>query len=122
MKRNMDLIRDLLLYVEDQPPGEIIQTVTYDDEKYTEAEVFGHLKLLINANFIDGKLQMTHDRGGLFMARDLTMAGHDFIDAIRNDTVWNQTKEKVSAIGGSVAMEIIKDIALYYGRQLFKLD
>jgi Hypothetical protein (DUF2513) len=122
MKRNMDLIRDLLLYVEDLPAGQVTQEVDYDVERYEFNDVLGHLKLLIDSDFIDGQVEIYHDSSSLVILRGLTMPGYDFIDSIRNESVWNQTKEKVASVGGSVAMEIIKDIAIFYGRQLLKLD
>lgn len=111
MKRNMDLIRDLLLYVEELPAGEITQTVTYDDEKYTESQVFGHLKLLIDSDYIDGQIQIDHGGGSFILLRGLTMEGHDFLDVIRDETIWNETKEKIAKVGGSVAMDIVKATA-----------
>lgn len=122
MKRDMDLMRDLLLYVESLPAGQVTQEVIYDVDKYQINDVLGHLKLLIDSYFVDGQVEIYHDSSFLVILHGLTMPGHDFIDSIRNETVWSQTKEKVASVGGSVAIEIIKDIAIFYGRQLLNLE
>jgi hypothetical protein len=41
----------------------------------------------------------------------LTWQGHDLLDAIRNDQVWAQTKTTVIEIVGSVAVDVLKNIA-----------
>lgn len=45
----------------------------------------------------------------------MTMAGHDFLDAIREQSVWDETKERIGAVDGwtldiviAVAKEEIK--------------
>lgn len=111
MKRNMDLIRDLLLHVEALPAGVISHEVTWDDEKYNEPQVLGHLKLLIDSDYIDGQIHLDHGGGCLILLRGLTMEGHDFLDVIRDDSIWLETKEKIAGVGGSVAMNVVKATA-----------
>jgi hypothetical protein len=89
MKRDMDLIRMLLLQQEDgkKPPGL--------DEYPGEVQAY-HAGLLIDAGLVEGQ---TAPGGqgeiiGAVITR-LTWAGHDFLDAARSDTVWNKAKEKV---------------------------
>ena len=41
----------------------------------------------------------------------LTAAGHDFLNAIRDETVWKKTQEKVSTVGGGVAINVLVAIA-----------
>ena len=48
MKRDMELVRELLLEVEKQEPNTIKQEVEYEDDKWTGEEVMGHLNLLNN--------------------------------------------------------------------------
>jgi hypothetical protein len=42
----------------------------------------------------------------------LTCPGQAFLDAIRSDTLWKQTLEKLSELGGSAAIEVIKQVAI----------
>jgi hypothetical protein len=93
MKRDMDLIRTILLNVEadkypyggpvyvDGVPGEICAR---------------HFALLIEAGLAEGHLVNSNVDGivGAILYR-LTWAGHDFLEAARSDTVWNKAKAKV---------------------------
>jgi hypothetical protein len=55
-----------------------------------------HVALLFDAGLAEGRLVNTNTHGIVAASIDrLTSAGHDFLDAARNDTVWNKAKEKV---------------------------
>lgn len=45
------------------------------------------------------------------MIKRLTADGCDYLDNIRNDTIWNKTKEAISNVGGTCALDIVKSIA-----------
>ncbi|MDA0961776.1 MAG: DUF2513 domain-containing protein, partial [Proteobacteria bacterium] len=38
----------------------------------------------------------------------LTAAGHEFIETMRQDSVWQQAKNQVAETGGSATLEILK--------------
>ncbi|WP_263626499.1 DUF2513 domain-containing protein [Xinfangfangia pollutisoli] len=46
----------------------------------------------------------------------MTAKGHDFLDAIRNDTVWNKAKSGAAAVGG-MTLGMLKDLAVAYLKQ-----
>lgn len=46
----------------------------------------------------------------------LTWAGHEFLEATRNDNVWKKTLEFVENKGGAIMFEILKDVALMFLR------
>ena len=89
MKREMDLIRLLLIQVEtsEEPRGM---------GQYPEEERAYNAALLIEAGLVKGTV-VPNAEGGIHasvMTR-LTWEGRDFLDAARSDTVWNKAKEKV---------------------------
>jgi len=86
MKRNMDLVRDLPLGIEACPAGEIFQQ-DKDFKNYNEHDVFEHLKLLEQADYITNK--------GGFNIFDLTLAGNDFLNSIKENKTWETIKEKI---------------------------
>ncbi len=48
----------------------------------------------------------------VFMIKRITSTGYDFLDALRNDTIWKKTKEKMKEVGGftlGIAIEIAKE-------------
>ena len=106
MKREMDLIRALLLSLErgeDDVPNEM-------RERFTQQEIAGHAALIIEAGLAEGMIA----KGGFneVMRADLdrlTWAGHDFLDAAREETLWNKAKEKIMKPGMSYTFEFVKE-------------
>jgi hypothetical protein len=113
MKRDMDLIRDLLMYVEDDPRFDGHQWFSPDVsndfviEGRTLEEVNYHLDLLIEAGLIKGKSGAGF--GGPVVNK-LTWEGHEFIDDIRDHGIWSQTKERLKGLP-SVALSVVAEIA-----------
>ncbi|MGE4527447.1 MAG: DUF2513 domain-containing protein [Rhodospirillaceae bacterium] len=104
MKRDMDLCRAILLHVE----GLGLANYSIDREDFPNHDrqaVIYNADLLINAGFIEGR------SGGSFpMVSGLTWAGHEFLDAARDDTVWNKGKAAVAKAGGGLAFEVLKSV------------
>ena len=46
----------------------------------------------------------------------VTNSGYDYLDTVRDPKVWSQTKSVLEKVGGSAALEVVKDIAANYGR------
>lgn len=112
MRRDMDLIRDLMLKLEGLVlhPGAIVHFKADDDDiqmpGYTSDEIQYHLRLLVEASFIEpGKGTMQG-----FMFRSITWAGHDFVDSVRSPEVWAKTKKGAEAAGG-FTVDLLKDLA-----------
>jgi hypothetical protein len=42
----------------------------------------------------------------------LTWQGHEFLDAVRNETVWSKTRELVTTNSGTVPFDVLKVIAV----------
>ena len=89
MHRDMDLIRDLMLRFERND-----YSIPQDR---TKAEVAYHAKQLIDAGFLVGQIISTPSPGKLeptaFIIQDLTWKGHDFIETVLENTVWQRAKE-----------------------------
>lgn len=101
MKRDMDLIRDLLLKIEEGQTS----FSTEDDDEAAE-RVSEHLRLLNERGLIKGMFLLD---GGVLVS-GLEWEGHDFLDAIRDPAVWAKTKSGALAAGGWT-MDILKDLA-----------
>ena len=41
---------------------------------------------------------------------NLTWAGHDFLDAARNDTIWSKAMDRAKTVGGTLSFEILKKV------------
>ena len=109
MKRNWDTIRELLAKVEECTlPTDIVQLEHFSAER--AAEISYHMALLIEAGLVSG--QMVNTMGPEvkdFIAQQLTWNGHEFLDSIRNDTVWQKTKKMFIEQGLSMSFDLIKE-------------
>lgn len=47
----------------------------------------------------------------------VTWQGHDYLDAIRDDSIWKKTKKAVIETGGNATLEITKALALGFLKQ-----
>ncbi len=46
------------------------------------------------------------------------MKGYDFLDNVRDETIWNKTKEKIQKTTGTASIEIVKEVAAALVRSL----
>ena len=112
MKRDLILLRKILLFVENSD----IDIITIEDmiiEEYSPKEISYHVQLLIDAGYIDAKIihtlsQLYSD----FMIKRLTMDGHDFIDSIRDDKVFKKALDKIGNSTSSLSLDIVKAVAI----------
>jgi hypothetical protein len=97
----MDLIRLILLNVEDLP---LNQYWSEELPGYTHDQVFYHVEQMNKAGLIHASLFQPDG----FVVYDLTPEGHDFIAAARSDTVWNKAKQTVLSNAGTWTLEAMK--------------
>jgi hypothetical protein len=83
MKRDMDLVRELLLKLEAEPLDGNLWRLDPDDlgiSGRTREEISYHLEQLISGGLLDAERELSSQ----FNARKLTWAGHDFLDSVRD--------------------------------------
>lgn len=107
-KRDLDRIRQILLHLEAQPSNDGF-VWTRNDGFFVPTDDY-QFSLMAQAGFITG-----HDYRTLAAVVpdrvSISYSGHDYIDAIRNESIWQQTKAAVAETGGSATFEIIKTLA-----------
>ncbi|MEM6424288.1 MAG: DUF2513 domain-containing protein, partial [Cyanobacteria bacterium P01_D01_bin.128] len=85
----MELIRHLLFKIEELEPPYELRDIQI--ENYSQLEIDYHLNLMLQANLIQGKeFSTAQHKVPEVTVRNLTWAGHDFLDAARSDTVWKK--------------------------------
>lgn len=97
MKRDMDLIRQILIHIEELPQA-ALQNVP-DFEGYTTARVIEHVRLLIDAGLITA-IDASTLSGPDYINIKMTWHGHEFINTIRDPEIWKKTKAGASKVGG----------------------
>ncbi len=137
MKRDWDYIRKLLTDVEedrdvlaDMPtkpewPDDLSeQQFNEIYKKYKEADdrICGHLELLTQNGYIKG-LKVEQGASGEWLCSvyspRLTMAGHDLLDTMRSDGMWEKIKKTAKDKGVELTFDGIKIIGGALLKQLF---
>jgi hypothetical protein len=120
MKRDMDLVRDILGKLEAAEPGAGVPADAFPG--HAPQVVACHFKLLAEAGYLDANLYELEELGPLDgSVQRLTWQGHEFLDATRDATIWRRVKAKAAEHGGSVPIGIAKDLALLYLKQTLGL-
>jgi hypothetical protein len=107
MKRDMDLVRLLMLHAESAD-----EKSDYPEElsAYPERVVQEHLKLLISGGFLRGHWYDDHE-GNPEDAEwtGITWQGYDFIDSVRDPEVWRRARDLVIKPGKSFTLSILSE-------------
>ena len=101
MKRDMELVRELLIQIEEHDSKDEINFFVEEGYKFTNQEIDYHLELMISAGLIKGSARHT-SKGTVFDIESLTWIGHEFLDAARNDKVWEKAEKTVEKNGMSL--------------------
>jgi hypothetical protein len=116
LKLNSDCVRAVLLACEEIPDGTypaLEDFFSYEQTRnYSSEDISYSMKKLAEAGFVEFrqiKSLGSPSFDGFFM--DITWNGHQFLDNIRNDTVWKKTKEKVSSAVGSTSLQVMGAVA-----------
>ena len=104
MKRDMNLIRSLLLDIEGEEPKP-------DLSQYSQEQVIYHTALLIEAGLVDGSI--VEDATGypaMTTTTRLKWMGHEFLDAARDEKSWKRALIVIGKAGGSITLPILKQM------------
>lgn len=131
LKRDMDLIRSLLLEME---AGKVVFLVVAEDvgetigiapedtlPKEEAARLEMHLDLLEDA----GLVEFQRGSAGLWRVVRITWAGHEFLESVRDGEVWKRVKLWVEKVGnGSLAviLELTKAAAKTVASERLGMD
>lgn len=110
MKLDHDCVRDLLLYLEENLTyNKNISINNLTLKNYSQEELIYCAEKLIEADY----LTCTKASGyqpPLIVANSITYNGHQFLDNIRDDGVWKETKNIASTVS-STSLKVIENIA-----------
>lgn len=105
----MDLIRDILSYIEENISVNNPTNVILSD--YTTEEISYHLQLLDDAGMV--RIKDESDSSGLdFWVYGLTWNGHEFLEAAKNKNIWETAKKYVKEKAGGIPFTILQSVLL----------
>lgn len=100
MKRDMELIRQIALRIEEAPGG--FAPHPFEVDGYSDEQVGYHVLLMIEGGLLHGiDLTAMDDPTPQAVPSRLTWEGHEFIDAAREPTRWEKTKALLARAGGA---------------------
>src|SRR5690348_1702189 len=93
MHRDWDVVRKILIKIETTAmPGKGIDSDSLQADGLDRVVAAYHMGLLLNADLIDGEFTKTLDGTLWCYASGLTWEGHEFLDSIRQDSMWTKVK------------------------------
>ncbi len=112
MQRDMELIRKILFTIEEKYVDTWLHSSEIPIEGYDMKTVAYHCAILRDAGLLsDYKGEYSGNGLYFFGVGRLTWDGHELLDKIKSDTVWNKTKDTISKKGIPFVLEAVKEIA-----------
>ena len=105
MKRDMDLIRFILLEIE-RADEEDVENMTIDG--YSSNEIMYNANLMKQNNMIN---TCKEDIIGNYYIGSLTWDGSDYLDKVRDDTKWKKIKGIIKEKALPFTIDIVKSVA-----------
>ena len=117
MRLDRDLLRKILFQVEElgNDPGHRIQGFSVPG--YDRKVVTYHVWQLGEDQYLRVQQVPEADASGSYFAPIcLTPKGHDFLESVRDEEIWNQTKEAARK-GGAATIELLVEISKAFLRK-----
>lgn len=113
MRCNPDILRDIMLAAEQQPAGKKLYGRSIKTTAANALELADHVQLLIEAGYIDGKVGLYGpDVPPNVVIDRIRYPGHEFLQAMRDDTIWRIVKEKFMIATASWTLALAVDFAI----------
>ena len=125
MKLNMDLVRELLLFIEEKADRPISHIEDITLTGWSANEIAYHVMLLEEAGFIKAEIDTIPDYEDpiilhvTYTINRLTLSGHEFLDAARTPQHWAAIKGYAQKLGVN-GMKSVGRIAESYITDLIK--
>jgi len=109
MQRDMDLVRAILLKLEEHPHGFAPQGIEIDG--FTKEQIGYHAALMGEAGLIRVVSTTAHsDPSPSAVPISLTWEGYEFLAASKDEGVWKKGKATVMAKAGAIGFDILKAV------------
>lgn len=98
MKRDLDLVRSILLEIESWPAD--LQLKGVEIEGYSHEDVTHNAMLLYDAGYIEAVISKSLNGNSIY-PKQLTWKGCEFLDEARDKTIWKKAKSVAGEAGVS---------------------
>lgn len=112
LQRDMEVIRKILFVIEEKYVDTWLGSNDIAIDGYDMKTIGYHCAILHDAGLIsDYKGQYGDNELRFFGVGRLTWEGHELLDKIKCDTVWNRTKDTIQKKGIPFVLDSVKEIA-----------
>ena len=102
-------MRQVLLQIEALPAGPPVQ---YRTSEIEDPVLLAHFELVLAAGLVNGKIARSQGaRGDVISIVGLTWEGHEWIEMVRSEAVWDETKSTLLDGAGALTYELTKVVA-----------
>src|SRR5215208_3414974 len=101
MKRNLEVVRKMLIAIESKPTEEA-QALTFPG--VTASVAMYHLRLLVDGGLVRGVVQSEFECA----VNSLTWAGHELLDHLRDEKLWNDLQERAQLKGINITVDVLR--------------
>ena len=121
MKRDMDLVRKILLAMAEHEHG-------FAPDRFTIAgydqDVIGHHVWLMKQGELVTAVDVTcqGDAGPTALPGSITWQGHNFLETVRNERVWLKVKAELKDRSISLPFSLLQELAIKIAKSLAGLD
>ncbi|MEE4561606.1 DUF2513 domain-containing protein [Paenibacillus polymyxa] len=125
MQLKHDLVRNVLLTIESNEYGtRLTQSNFKEAPLLTDCDLTDFVytvERLYEAGFIDAEIAHMAFNSVSVRVKSITWSGHQFLDNIRDNKVWSETK-KISSKVASVSLGILSEVAASYMKKTLGLE
>ena len=119
MKRDMDLVREILIAVEEG-------NLALDGLGYDQDRIYLHVELMKEHGLVEAAIVPDSDgvehRVLVCSVERLTWKGHDFLDKARSKSIWEQAKKKCLERTGGLAIETLEVCLVHVAKQVLRIE
>lgn len=109
MKRDMDLIREVLLAIESKDGS--FDAINLEIEHYDSKQISYHIHILSQAGFVESKSICTQGNEYNCLVYNLTFAGHEYLDSMRSPIIWLRGKHISKKTGAGLNVETFRALS-----------
>ena len=111
MKRDIDLVRSILIYVENA--ADEVDADEMATERWPIEAVAYHVRLMAHHGLVDVSRDARDMNGNTIelTVAGITWDGQDYLDSIREPKVWGRVKTALAGTVGSTTLDVVRQTA-----------
>lgn len=108
MKRDMNLVREILVWAENQEHGYVRNNPKI--EGYSEEEIGYHVYIMNEAGLVKAHdFTSMNDKSPRAELLQITWSGYEFLGAAKDDTIWSKAKNTIFKTTTSITLDLLME-------------